>query len=167
MSDPYVGEIRMFAGNYAPQGWMFCDGSVLPIDQNQALFSLIGTTYGGDGQTTFALPDLRGRVPLHQGGGHTLGQAIGSETASVSVAQLGMHGHTVFGTTVAASAQAGPSGMLGASTATSFYGGPGLAVAMAVDATNATGGGQPHENMAPFLALNFIIAIFGIYPTPN
>lgn len=168
MSQPYVGEIRIFAGNFAPQGWMFCDGSVLPIAQNETLFNLIGTTYGGDGQNTFALPDLRGRVPIHVGTGaglttRQIGERAGSESVTLTSAQMPAHAHTLSASTSAAVAGAGPSGVLAAS-AISFYGSGNPSTAMG-PAIAPSGGGQPHENMAPFQALSFIISLFGIFPS--
>lgn len=167
MSEPYVGEIRMFGGTFAPLDWAFCDGSLLPISENEALFSLIGTTYGGDGQSTFALPDLRGRVPLHQGSGFTLGQGGGVENVTLTPQQLPAHGHPLNATSAAAVTSAGPSGML-ATSSTPLYGNGGTGTAMAADAISVSvGGGGPHNNMAPFLAVNFIIALFGIFPSSN
>lgn len=165
MAQPYVGEIRMFGGNFAPAGWMFCDGQLLAIAENETLFNLIGTTYGGDGQNTFALPDLRGRVPVHQGPGLTLGQAMGSEAVTLSAAQLSPHSHALNATSTAASAAANPRGMLGASAATQFYGSGAPTTPMATGAITPAGGSQPHENMAPFQAVSFIISLFGIFPS--
>lgn len=171
MSEPFVGEIRMFAGNFAPLGWAFCDGSVLSIAENDVLFTLIGTTYGGNGTTTFALPDLRGRVPVHQGTGpgqpaRVIGEAGGSEAVTVAAAQMPSHNHTLYATSTAATPAAGPNGgMLGASSVSQFYGSTPGGGAMAGSATGVTGGNQPHDNVAPFLAVSFIIALFGIFPS--
>jgi microcystin-dependent protein len=165
MSQPYVGEIRMFAGNFPPAGWMFCEGQVLPISENDALFSLIGTTYGGDGQSTFALPDLRGRVPLHQGSGYVLSEAGGAEAVTLTTNQLPAHGHAVQASRAAATAAAGPSGVL-AATKTALYDSEAPDRPMAANAVTGAGGSQPHDNMAPFLALSFIISLYGIYPSP-
>ncbi|WP_088285699.1 phage tail protein [Ideonella sp. A 288] len=165
MSDPYVGEIRMFAGNFPPNGWAFCDGSLLPIAEFEVLFTLVGTTYGGDGQATFALPDLRGRVPLHQGGGQTIGQSGGSETVRLLPQHNGAHGHALVATSAAASSGAGPSGMLASSATAQYYGSGPATTPMIADALTAAGGGQPHENMAPFLTVSFIISLFGIFPS--
>jgi microcystin-dependent protein len=173
MSNPYVGEIRLFAGNFAPQGWAFCDGSLLPISQFDVLFSLIGTTYGGDGQSTFALPDMRGRVPVHQGQGpglpnHVMGQLGGSESVSLTPAQLPSHGHTLNATTATAVVGAGVAGDLTATASTTqFYGSTPGGGALAAQALLPSGGGQAHNNVAPFVALSFIIAVYGIYPSPN
>ncbi len=166
MSNPYVGEIRMFAGNFAPVGWALCDGSLLSIATYQFLFQLIGTAYGGDGVSTFALPDLRGRVPVHQWPGvspYTLGETFGVEAVTLSTSEIPSHSHVPQ-----ASAEAGtssdPSGQVwAASTAVQQFAGPGSTVAMA-PAIQAAGAGQPHDNMLPFVALTFIIALDGNYP---
>lgn len=166
MSQPYVGEIRMFAGNFAPNGWMFCEGQVLPISENETLFNLVGTTYGGDGEQTFALPDLRGRIPLHQGNGYVLSETGGAEAVTLTTNQLPPHTHAVRASSAAATAAAGPTGVL-AATKTALYGSELPNRPMAANAVTAAGGSQPHDNMAPFLALSFIISLFGIYPSPN
>jgi microcystin-dependent protein len=164
LADPFVGEIRMFGGNFAPVGWALCNGQILPIAENQALFTLIGTTYGGDGQTTFQLPDLRCRLPMHQGPGVTLGQAGGSETVTLTVSELPGHGHPTAASSGGGN-QGGPGGAVWAAAPAKIYaGGPAntpmypLAVAMA-------GGSQPHDNMSPFLGVNFIISLSGIFPS--
>ena len=167
MSEPYVGEIRLFAGNFAPVGWAFCDGQLLSIAQNVVLFELVGTTYGGDGVSTFQLPDLRGRVPVHQGHGYLPGQQGGQETVTLSAAQMPAHGHAMYACTAPASATQGPSGVLASSAAMRLYGSGTPVMAMDPHALAPAGGGQPHENMPPFVALNYIIAMFGIYPTQN
>jgi microcystin-dependent protein len=155
----------MFAGNFAPNGWQFCDGSLLPISEFDTLFNLIGTTYGGDGQATFALPDLRGRVPVHQGAGFVMGQLGGVESVTLTAAQLPAHTHPLNATEALGSAAVGPTGML-ASSATQYYYGSGIPpTAMAATAITPMGGGQSHENMAPFLAVSFIISLFGIFPS--
>ena len=164
--DPFLGEIRMFGGNFAPQGWATCDGQILPIAQNTALFSLLGTTYGGNGQTTFALPDLRGRLPVHIGGGLTIGQAGGSETVILTTTNLPAHTHTANAASTATTLS--PVGQYWAAD-------PGANVApyaaapdgrvMSGTAIGAQGGSQPHANMQPFLAVTFIIALEGIYPS--
>lgn len=171
MSQPFVGEIRMFAGNFAPAGWAFCDGSLLSIAQNEVLFVLIGTTYGGDGQTTFALPDLRGRVPLHMGQGPGLsprvqGQQGGAEQVTLTPGQMPAHNHVLQATTAAATASASVAGSLTAKAAsTSFYGSTPGGAPLAPQALRSSGGQQPHNNMAPYLGLNFIISLFGIFPS--
>jgi microcystin-dependent protein len=164
--DPFIAEIRMFGGNFAPVGWATCDGQLLPIAQNTALFSLIGTIYGGDGQTTFALPDLRGRLPVHIGTGLSIGQASGSETIALTAANLPAHTHVAnaasTGTTLSPSGQywaADPGGNVAPYAAA-----PDGSV-MSGAAIGAQGGSQPHDNMQPFLALTFIIALQGIYPS--
>lgn len=171
MAQPYVGEIRLFAGNFAPAGWALCDGSVLSIAQNDVLFNLIGTTYGGDGQNTFALPDLRGRVPLHQGQGpglspYVIGQAAGTEQVTLIAQQLPSHTHVLHATTADATVGASVAGNLtGKAATTSLYGSTPGGGALAAQALTASGGNQPHNNMAPFLGLNFIISLFGIFPS--
>lgn len=166
MSDPYVGEIRMFAGNYAPYGWLLCDGSLLPISEYDMLFALIGTTYGGDGQSTFALPDLRGRAPLHQGPGYVLGQMAGTERVTLQPDHLPPHTHQLQASRQAASPSQPPTdAMLGVSPSM-IYGTGTPTVAMAPQMLGPAGNSQSHLNMPPYLALNFIIAIFGIFPSP-
>jgi microcystin-dependent protein len=167
MAEPFIGEVRMFAGTFAPNGWAFCDGSLLPISQYDALFSLIGTTYGGDGQTTFALPDLRGRLPLHAGSGYVLGQQAGTETVTLLATQVPGHTHPPQ---VSTSPGTGPSpgNAVWAAGATDplYAAGPPTGAAMAA-AVGAAGGGQPHDNLMPFTVVSFIIALFGIYPSPS
>jgi len=175
----YIGEIRLFAGNFAPVDWHFCDGALLQISQNDALFNLIGTTYGGDGQTTFALPDLRSRVPLHQGNGggaiYIIGQPGGSETVTLTTSQMPSHSHKVAatgagttnvpaGNVILSNQTQGPG-----ATPAPAYAAPDSAtlVPLAVQSVAMTGGSQPHDNMQPFLALNFIISLAGIYPSQN
>ncbi len=168
MSDPYIGEIRLFAGNFAPAGWASCQGQLIAIADNETLFALIGTTYGGDGENTYALPDLRGRVPIHVGTGPGLTQRLigeqgGAETVTLTAAQLPPHTHTVAATAAPALATAGPGGVL-ATASVSIYGTTPPTIPMAAAAIAPAGGGQPHENMAPFMAMNYIIALFGIFP---
>jgi microcystin-dependent protein len=166
MSNPYIGEIRMFGGNFAPQGWAFCDGSLLPISQNDTLFALIGTTYGGDGQQTFALPDLRGRIPIHQGTGHVIGENGGSETVTLTTAQLPAHAHRLA--SGFAAMYGSPSGDAVADTGASAIYGTGAAnVNMAPAASVDAGGNQPHNNLMPYQCVNFIISLFGIFPTQS
>jgi microcystin-dependent protein len=166
MSQPYIGEIRMFAGSFPPNGWMFCEGQLIPIAENDALFILLGTTYGGDGQETFGLPDLRGRVPVHRGNGLTRGEKAGTESVTLTTQQIPLHTHPAL-----ASADSGtskfPSGLLLSRAAADFY-----TTDMAPQPLNAqsigpVGGSQPHENMQPYLCINFIISLFGIFPTPT
>jgi microcystin-dependent protein len=169
MAQPYVGEIRMFAGNFAPAGWMFCEGQLLPISENETLFQLIGTTYGGDGQSTFALPDLRGRIPIHQGNGFILAETGGAEEITLTVNQIAAHSHPFLAANDAASA-AGPTGNLLSATNTSkkVYASAASPVgAMAPQSISATGGSQPHTNFQPYLCVDFIISLFGIFPSPT
>ena len=171
MSNPYVGEIRLFAGNFAPDGWAFCDGQLLAIATNEVLFDLIGTTYGGDGQTTYALPDLRGRVPVHQGNNtqsnYVPGQSGGVESVTLTPNQMPAHAHAMYASTSPASAAHGPSEVLGSSTAMNLYGTGAPNMAMDPNALTPVGGNQPHENMPPFVALSYIISMFGIFPSQN
>ncbi len=173
MSEPFVGQIKMFAGNFAPQGYAFCDGQLLAISQNDALFSLLGTIYGGDGRTTFGLPGLRGRIPVHQGTGpglapRTLGSKGGAETVTVTPQQLPTHSHT-FQASTATGDQSNPSGAcLAGSANLRLYRDVGTStnLAPATAITNA-GGSQAHANLARFQCVHYIIALFGIYPSRN
>ncbi|TIT32225.1 MAG: phage tail protein [Mesorhizobium sp.] len=167
MAQPYVGEVRMFAGNFAPAGWMLCEGQLLPISENETLFQLIGTTYGGDGESTFALPDLRGRLPLHQGNGFTLAETGGAEEITLSIQQIPAHSHPML-----ASGQTGtganPGGnVLDQTTGTIFMYIDGQAPdgPMAATMVSPVGGSQPHSNFQPYLCINFIISLFGIFPS--
>jgi microcystin-dependent protein len=165
MAQPYVGEIRMFAGNFAPAGWMFCEGQLLPISENETLFNLIGTTYGGDGQSTFALPDLRGRIPLHMGNGFTQAQTGGVETVTLTTNQIPAHSHPFRAAATTGSAIS-PAGTL---PATSFNVTPYINdvpnANMDGNSISSVGGSQPHENHQPFLCIDFIISLFGIFPS--
>ena len=169
MSEPFLSEIRLMSFEFAPKGWALCNGQLLPINQNQALFSLLGTTFGGDGRVNFALPDLRGRVPIHVGSGHTLGERGGEQAHTLSIAELPTHTHAfnVTATDATASSPA-PVGTLQLGTAAlDIYRAPtGLAAMNAATMSN-TGGSQAHLNMQPFLALSFCIALQGIFPSPN
>jgi microcystin-dependent protein len=165
VSDPYVGEIRIFAGNFAPYGWMFCEGQVLPISGNEALYNLIGTTYGGNGQSNFQLPDLRGRLPVHQGGGLILGQLAGTETVTLTTQQIPAHSHPFMASTAAGNANL-PSGNVPAnSTTLPIYYQAVPTNAMGPNSISNTGGSQPHDNFQPYLCLDFIISLNGIYPS--
>lgn len=169
MAQPYVGEIRMFAGNFAPAGWMFCNGQLLPISENETLFQLIGTTYGGDGQSTFALPDLRGRVPIHQGSGFILAETGGAEEITLTVSQIPAHSHPVLASQNVASSNS-PSNRTfgGASTfGASPYGSDLPKASLNASSITPTGGSQPHTNFQPYLCVNFIISLFGIFPSPT
>ena len=171
MSAPFVGEIRMFGGNFAPAGWMFCDGQLLPISENEVLFQLIGTTYGGDGQNTFALPNLQSRFPLHPGTGgggtYQLGETGGVEEVTLTVSQIPAHSHAPVGNDAGGSDSA-TNNAWGKSNNGKPYG-PTIAspVLMNAAVVQSTGGSQPHENMPPFLVVSFIISLFGIFPSPN
>jgi microcystin-dependent protein len=167
MAQPYVGEIRMFAGNFAPAGWMFCEGQLLPISENEILFQLIGTTYGGDGQSTFALPDLRGRLPMHQGNGFILAETGGAEQITLTVSQIPAHTHAFLAAATTGD-QVSPAGLLSAS---SFNVTPYIndvpSGNMSPAAIGSVGGSQPHTNFQPYLCIDFIISLFGIFPSPT
>jgi len=170
MSTPYVGEIRMFGGNFAPSGWMFCEGQLLPISENEALFQLIGTTYGGDGQSTFQLPDLRGRVPLHQGnlsggGTYTLGGTGGVETVTLTTSQIPSHTHAVQANPGGGSQPSPAGGVLAGGVA--MYKSQAAEVAFNPASVHAGGGNQPHTNFQPYLCVAFIISLFGVFPTQS
>jgi len=169
MAQPYVGEIRMFAGNFAPAGWMFCEGQLLPISEYDTLFQLIGTTYGGDGQSTFALPDLRGRLPLHQGNSFILAEPGGAETVTLSVAQTPAHNHAYLATNNTAAATAPAANVVAASTGATVspYGTDAPLTTLASQAISTVGGNQPHDNFQPYLCIDFIISLFGIFPSPT
>ena len=167
MAEPFLSEIRIMSFEFAPKGWALCNGQLLPINQNQALFSLLGTTYGGDGRVNFALPDLRGRTPIHVGGGHTLGESGGEQAHTLSIAELPQHTHVVNGTSNAGTALI-PSGNLLAKVNLPAYRAPDAnLVAMAPGTVTNVGGSQAHLNMQPFLILSFCIALQGIFPSPN
>ena len=165
MAQPYVGEIRIFAGNFAPAGWMFCEGHLLPISEYETLFNLIGTTDGGDGQSTFALPDLRGRVPIHFGAGFTLAETGGVETVTLTVSQIPAHSHPCL-----ASGNAGtgtiPNGAFPCQSSNiSIYDPAPSDATMSPLSVSSTGGSQPHDNFQPYLCVDFIISLFGIFPS--
>ncbi|HUA68936.1 MAG TPA: tail fiber protein [Candidatus Saccharimonadales bacterium] len=170
MGNPYVGEIRIFAGNFAPVDWAFCDGSLLAISQNETLFNLIGTTYGGDGQTTFALPNLLGRIPIHQGAGaqgtYVLGQSGGTETVTLVSTQIPTHTHPAQGSSNSGSSN-NPVNNLWANWTGSQYSDQPTNSQMNAGALAATGSNQPHDNRMPYLAVNFIISLFGVYPSQS
>lgn len=170
MAEPFLSEIRIMSFSYAPRGWALCNGQLLPINQNQALFSLLGTTFGGNGQTNFALPDLRGRTPIHVGSGHTLGEQGGEQAHTLSITELPQHVHALNATTTqATNATNGPAPtrMLAQSNFSFLYGGATNLIAMAPNAISNVGGSQAHLNMEPFLTLTFAIALQGIFPSPN
>jgi microcystin-dependent protein len=165
MSTPYIGEIRMFGGNFAPVGWLFCQGQLLPISQYDVLFNLIGTTYGGDGQNTNALPNLASRFPVHQGSGYVLGQTGGVESVTLITNQLPVHTHNALGSTT--SNNSSPNGNFWGAYASTSYSSTAPVTPMANNALNLAGGSQPHDNMSPYLVINFILATEGIYPSPS
>ncbi|XSG75247.1 phage tail protein [Herpetosiphon llansteffanensis] len=170
MSQPYVGEIRMFAGNFAPAGWMFCEGQLIPISENETLFQLIGTTYGGDGQSTFALPDLRGRMPIHQGNGFILAETGGAEEITLTVSQIANHSHLPLASANNGTTNIPQSGIWAKAGSTNLYVAgalPGDLSPFAANTISATGGSQPHTNMSPYLCVDFIISLFGIFPSPT
>jgi microcystin-dependent protein len=166
MADSYTGEIRMFGGTFAPMDWAFCDGQALPIAQYAVLFSLIGTTYGGDGVNSFNLPDLRGRLPMHQGSGYTIGQAGGQETVVLQANQVPVHTHVVRAKSGNGDKDT-PSGNVWAATPDGRYSTATPSLAMKSSAVGNAGGGQAHDNIMPYLAVNFIICLNGYYPTRN
>jgi microcystin-dependent protein len=170
VAQAYVGEIRMFGGNFAPSGWMFCQGQLLPISEYDTVFNLIGTTYGGDGETTFALPDLRGRVPVHQGqlgggGNYVVGTLAGTENVTLTTAQIPAHAHTVQASSNPGT-QAGPGGAVLAS-GVDMYAANAPDVALAAGSVQADGGSQPHSNFQPYQCVSFIISLFGVYPSQS
>ena len=167
MSQPYVGEIKMFGGNFAPAGWMFCEGQLLPISENETLFQLIGTTYGGDGQSTFALPDLRGRLPLHQGNGAVLGETGGAEEVTLTVNQIPAHGHPAQAVAAPGTANTPVGNLLAESSAINLYLVDAPDSQMAGQAVTTVGGSQPHSNFQPYLCVSFIISLYGIFPSPT
>ena len=164
MAEPFLSEIRLMSFVFAPKGWALCNGQLLPINQNQALFALLGTSYGGDGRVNFALPDLRGRSPLHQGSGYTMGQAGGEAAHTLTLSELPPHAHALRGSETTGRATAAAGNVFAA--ARGHYA-PSGNVAMALEAMSNVGGSQAHENMAPYLTLNFVIALQGIFPSQN
>jgi microcystin-dependent protein len=167
MAQPYVGEIRMFAGNFAPAGWMFCEGQKLPISENETLFQLIGTTYGGDGQETFDLPDLRGRIPIHQGNGFILAETGGVEEVTLTVQQIPVHNHAFLGAATGGNEiNAGNNLMANSPIIKPFVNLPPDGN-MNPNAITPAGGSQPHTNFQPYLCIDFIISLFGIFPSPT
>lgn len=167
MAQPYVGEIRMFAGNFAPAGWMFCEGQLLPISENETLFQLIGTTYGGDGQSTFALPDLRGRIPIHQGNGFILAENGGAEEITLAVSQIPAHSHPFLASTNVAADTNPTNKVVAQSAGAMLYIQDTTDSNMSPLAVTSVGGSQPHNNFQPYLCIDFIISLFGIFPSPT
>lgn len=171
MSSPFIGEIRMFGGSFAPAGWAFCSGQLMPISENDALFTLIGTTYGGDGQETFGIPDLQGRVPIHAGTGkdgvnYQLGESAGSESVTLTTNQIPTHNHAFLAVQDIGSASAPANSFIAQSDTLKMY----AQVAPSTPLGNSVtpvGGSQPHDNMQPFLVVSYIISLFGIFPTQN
>lgn len=168
MAEPFLSEIRIMSFVFAPKGWALCNGQLLPINQNQALFSLLGTTFGGDGRVNFALPDLRARAPIHVGSGHTLGERGGEQAHTLSIAELPEHVHVGNATNVTATTNTPTSSvMLANSSGSALYGSASNLLAMAPNAIANVGGSQAHLNMQPFLTLSFCIALQGIFPSPT
>ncbi|MBO9624510.1 MAG: phage tail protein [Sphingomonas sp.] len=169
MAQPYVGEIRIFAGNFAPAGWMFCEGQLLPISENETLFQLIGTTYGGDGESTFSLPDLRGRITLHQGNGFILAETGGVEQVTLTTSQIPSHTHPMLGSASNASTTSPVNGV--PATIPIFgvraYGTDAPKTTLSPQSVAPVGNSQPHENRQPFLCVNYIISLFGLFPSPT
>lgn len=169
MADPFLGEIRMFAGTFAPRDWAFCDGQLMQVSQYDALFSLFGTIYGGDGRTTFGLPDLRGRLPVHMGTGpgltpRPIGRKAGAESVTLTTQQMPSHSHILYGTDETGDSQAASDLLRGQSTEDT-YATSGTPVTMNASSVAAIGGSQPHDNLQPFLCINFIVALVGTYPS--
>lgn len=165
MAEPFLSEIRLMSFVFAPRGWALCNGQLLPINQNQGLFSLLGTTFGGDGRVNFALPDLRGRVPIHVGSGHTLGERGGEQAHTLTISEIPTHTHVMSATNTPAETNNATNGYLAISNNT--YAPPSNLVAMGASSVANTGGSQAHLNMQPFLTLSFCIALQGIFPSPN
>jgi microcystin-dependent protein len=167
MAQPFVGEIRIFAGNFAPAGWMFCEGQQLAISENETLFQLVGTTYGGDGQENFNLPDLRGRLPMHQGNGFILAEQGGAEEITLTVSQTPAHAHPLLATTAVGTAASPQNSLLAASGSSNVYRAGPSAAALSNQTVGPVGGSQPHTNFQPYLCVDFIISLFGIFPSPT
>ena len=166
MAEPFLSEIRIMSFVFAPKGWALCNGQLMPINQNQGLFSLLGTTFGGDGRVNFALPDLRGRAPIHVGSGHTLGERGGEQAHTLSIAEIPTHTHVLQATTVTTSPIENPNNALLAPLNNAYHSPTALTAMQATSVTNV-GGSQAHLNMQPFLILSFCIALQGIFPSPN
>ncbi len=172
MSDQFLGEIRIFPFNFPPKGWAFCNGQLMPLSQNTALFSLLGTTYGGDGKSTFALPDLRGRIPIHHGQGaglqnYILAEAGGAEQITLTQQQIPAHTHPLLATTAVGTAASPQGGVLAASGSSNVYRQGPSSVALSNQTVGPVGGSQPHTNLQPYLCITFIISLFGIFPSPT
>ncbi len=167
MAEPFLSEIRLFSFNFAPKGWALCNGQLLPINQNQALFALLGTTYGGNGQTNFALPNLQGRVPLHVGGGHTLGEPGGEQAHTLSIPELPQHAHTAQASAAAGTQNVPANNLMLSQRTAEIYHAPSNLGAMIGGTLASAGGSQAHPNLQPYLVINFSIALQGIFPSPN
>jgi microcystin-dependent protein len=168
MAQPYVGEIRMFAGNFAPAGWMFCEGQLLPISENETLFQLIGTTYGGDGESTFALPDLRGRIPIHQGNGFIPAETGGAEEVTLTVNQIAVHSHPMLASTSGGAASNAQGNTLSSTPSLQLYiEGQSPDTNLNPSVVAPVGGSQPHTNFQPYLCVDYIISLFGLFPSPT
>lgn len=163
MAEPFLSEIRLYSFSFAPKGWALCNGQLLPINQNQALFSLLGTTYGGDGRVNFALPNLQGRVPIHVGSGHTLGESAGEQSHTLSIAEMPQHTHIPRASSANADAPVPGNNLL--ASANNLYGAPSNLTALHPASVSNVGGSQAHLNMQPFLTINFCIALQGIFPS--
>jgi len=166
MPEPFLSEIKIVSFNFPPKGWALCNGQLLPINQNQALFALLGTVYGGNGQTNFALPNLRGRVPIHEGSGHTLGEAAGSTAVTINIQQLPTHLHLAQASGTAGNVNTAANNVLGVVPGR-IYTDPAALTTLVPTSVTSVGGSQPHNNMMPYLVLNFIIALQGIFPSQN
>lgn len=170
MGEPYIGEIRMFGGSFAPAGWAMCQGQLMPISENDALFTLIGTTYGGDGQETFGIPDLQGRAPMHAGQGpgitqnYVLGEKAGVESVTLTTQQIPIHNHAVVASTNVASATTASDNITASSNQLKIYDQGGTSKLFANNALTPVGGSQPHENLQPYLCITFILSLFGVFP---
>jgi microcystin-dependent protein len=167
VAQPYVGEIRIFAGNFAPNGWMFCEGQQLAISENETLFQLIGTAYGGDGQETFNLPDLQGRVPIHQGNGFNLAEKAGVEQVTLTTQQIPLHTHPLLCNTSGGASNSPTNNVIAASPTIKMYRETTPSVQLAPTSILPVGGSQPHSNFQPYLCVNFIISLFGLFPSPT
>jgi microcystin-dependent protein len=167
MAQPVIGEIRMFAGNFAPAGWMFCQGQLLPISENETLFNVLGTMYGGDGQSTFALPDLRGRLPLHQGSGFTVAETGGVQEVTLTVPQITAHSHPLLATSGAGGNKVGTGLLFAVAQGDVYTTSNSNKSLMAAGSVGPVGGSQPHTNFQPYLCIDFIISLFGLFPSPS
>ena len=166
MGTPFLGEIKLISWNYPPKGWAFCNGQLMQINQNQALFSLFGTQYGGNGQTTFALPDLRGRTPMHMGAGFILGEHAGEEAHTITSSEMPAHTHNFMATAADGNNSAPPNNVL-ARTTNNIYGQPANLTTLKPQTVTNVGGSQAHTNLQPYLVINFVVALIGVFPSRN